>query len=79
MVDLLQVLKTVFLGMTLVCLQVSYVIETSDAFLRRKKTQLDLPKRDAERKQKFHNWYRRHADTMIPAYAAALGFMDQHL
>lgn len=53
------------------------MIETSDAFVRKKKRQPGLSKRVAERSQKFHNWYRHHEETMLPAFAAALEFMDQ--
>ena len=58
-----------------VCLwtQVSYVIETSDAFLRQKRRRQDLSYIVAERARKFHNWYSQHEQTMIPAYASVLG------
>lgn len=56
--------------------QVSYVIETSDAFLRRNKRQIDMAKRAAERSQKFHKWYNQQDFMMVPAFAAALGFLD---
>lgn len=54
-------------------LQVSYVIETSDTFLRRKRRQQDLSFLVAQRARKFHNWYSQHEQTMIPAYASVLG------
>jgi len=54
-------------------MQVSYVIETSDAFLRQKRRRQDLSFLVAARARKFHNWYSQHEQTMIPAYASVLG------
>lgn len=54
-------------------MQVSYVIETSDAFLRQKRRRQDLSFLVAARARKFHNWYSQHEQTMIPAYATVLG------
>ncbi|DBA68064.1 TPA: hypothetical protein ACH3X2_014084 [Trebouxia sp. C0005] len=53
--------------------KVSYVIETSDAFLRQKRRRQDLSFLVAARARKFHNWYSQHEHTMIPAYASVLG------
>lgn len=54
-------------------LQVSYVIETSDAFLRRKHQRHGMSTLVQRRADKFHDWYRPHEMSMIPAYAAVLG------
>ena len=59
---------------TICCLlQVSYVIETSDAFLRRKRRRRGMSTLVQRRADKFHDWYRPHEMSMIPAYAAVLG------
>ena len=59
--------------MQILLLQVSYVIETSDAFLRQKRRRRDLGHLVQRRADKFHEWYRPHEMSMIPAYAAVLG------
>lgn len=53
--------------------KVSYVIETCDAFLRRKRRRPDMRSIVQRRADKFHAWYRPHELSMIPAYAAVLG------
>ena len=54
-------------------MQVSYVIETSDTFLRRNRRRHDMSTLVQRRADKFHDWYHPHELSMIPAYAAVLG------